>query len=119
MSKRRSDIISYEDAMADMMRFVERGADVEKDDFNDEEDVDLVIDDKGLPLNDETDEDLENEIENTREEEENFRVINRKILTRNCLVDSIEAALDEKNDGSINYLNGKGQRKTWLPGNKT
>ena len=92
-------MISYEDAMADMMRFVERGADVEEDDFNDEKDVDLVIDNKGLPLNDKTD-------------EANFRVINRKILTTNRLVNSIEAALDEKNDGSINYLNGKGQRKT-------
>ena len=54
-------------AMADMMRLLERGADVEEDDFGDE-DVDLVMDDKELPLNDETDEDLENEMENTREE---------------------------------------------------
>ena len=53
--------------MADMMRLLERGADVEEDDFGDE-DVDLVMDDKELPLNDETDEDLENEMENTWEE---------------------------------------------------
>ena len=33
-------MISYEDAMADMMRFLERRADVEEDDFDDEEDVD-------------------------------------------------------------------------------
>ena len=58
-------MISYEN----MMRFVERGADVEEDDSDDEEDVDLVTDDKVLPLNNKTDEDLENKMENAREEE--------------------------------------------------
>ena len=45
MSKKRSDMISYEDAMAGMMRFVERGDHVEEDKCDDEENVDVVIKD--------------------------------------------------------------------------
>ena len=72
--------------------FVERGADVEEDDFDDEEDVDLVTDDKVLPLNNKTDEDIENEMENTRKEE-------RK-LQSNKLKNSNKEWLSELHRGS-------------------
>ena len=45
----------------------------------------LCLDDKGLPLNDETDEDLKNEVENKCEEEDNFRVINQKSPNKELL----------------------------------
>ena len=72
----------YEDAMADMMRFVDNGADYVGDDADDK-DEDIVVCDGGLPCNDDEDiEDPASEIDSEQDVEEHSGVINRKPLTK-------------------------------------
>lgn len=95
ISKRRSDMISFEDTIADITRLLDSG-DIVEVDFNVKQDVDIIIDVHWLPLDNENDENVEKEMKNVCEEEGSFRVINGETLTGNRLVSCIEPFLVEK-----------------------
>ena len=102
MSKRKSSQIICEDAVANILRFVE-----EDDDANLSE----------LESSDEEDNGYESEGEESEEgEEEQLKretQPSRKKLTRNRLVKSIDAALDMGNYDPITYLNCDGNWETF------
>ena len=109
MSKRKSCQISYEDAVANILRFVEEDddANLSKLESSDEEDNGYIVDDLGNDLNGN-----ESEVEESEEGEEDQlereTQSSRKKLTRNRLVKSIDAALDMGNYDPITYLNCDG-----------
>ena len=114
MSKRKSSQISYEDAVANILRFVE-----EDDDANllelessDEEDNGYIVDDLGNDLNGNESEGEESE-EGEEEQLERETQPSRKKLTRNRLVKSIDAELDMGNYDPITYLNCDGNWETF------
>ena len=114
MSKRKSSQISYEDAVANILRFVEEDHDANLSELesSDEEDNGYIVDDIGNDLNGNESEGEESE-EDEEEQLERETQPSRKKLTRNRLVKSIDAALDMGNYDPITYLNCDGNWETF------
>ena len=102
MSKRSASCVSYEDAIRDILDFV---------DNDKHEELEPLVDDE---------EESDNELELQRESEEEFveeqdEAVprrHRKLLTRNRLVCDIDSALNRDNYDQIHYINGEGQWET-------
>ena len=105
MSKRKSSQVSCEDAVANILQFVEEDDDANLSELesSDEEDNGYIVDDLGNDLNGNESEGEESE-EGEEEQLERVTQPSRKKLTRNPLVKSIDAALDMGNYDPITYL---------------
>ena len=89
MSKRQKEI-SLDEAVVDIIRFVEKGDDFDADDGDDLEDL------YGAEV--ESDEEFEDDTEDIDEEEEKISLKRRRrMLTYHRKVHNIDSALDENN----------------------
>ena len=105
MSKRKSSVIIYEDAVQNILAFVEN------DDTEDE--LDTLFknqsDDDEFEIEENDVENLIDDEEEVAEQEEELNLRrNWKLLTRNQLVHDTDSALDKNNYDPIHYINVNG-----------
>ena len=112
MSKRTRNIVSYEEAIADIVEWVDNEGDIrELDELIGDDDSDVGSGDERAAHIERND--PENELYEEEEIEEQPRVLrHRKTLTRNRKVNSIDASLSEENFDPIHYVNRFGQWET-------
>ena len=111
MSKRTRNVVSYEEAVADIIEWVDNEGDVrEIDELIGDNDSDVESGDERaahIEINDPENELYEEEID----EQPNVQR-HRKLLTRNRKVNSIDSSLNEENFDPIHYVNRFGHWET-------
>ena len=111
MSKRTRNVVSYEEAVADIIEWVDNEGDVrEIDELIGDNDSDVESGDERaahIEINDPENELYEEEID----EQPNVQR-HRKLLTRNRKVNSIDSSLNEENFNPIHYVNRFGHWET-------
>ena len=111
MSKRKAPVVTYEDAVQNILTFVENdGMEDELDPLfeNKSDDDKLEIEENDVEENL-----IDDEEEVVVQEEELNPQRNRTLLSRNRLVHDIDLALDKNNYDPIHYINRKSHWETF------
>ena len=114
MPKRNRNTVSYEEAVTDVLQWLENEGETE-----DNDNVDMIIhgNEDDLSSSDESDENIDEEgFED--QNEPRFRPP-RKLLTKHRLVHDIESAINEQSYDDLHYVNRQGNWETyWISWSK-
>ena len=107
MSKRKAPVITHEDAVQNLLAFVEND---DMDDMEDELDplFENQRDDDEIEENDVEENLIKDEEQVIEQKEETNLQRNRKLLSRNRLFHDIDSALNQNNYDPIHYFNRNG-----------